>query len=254
MDRQVRPDALAAPPEAEAAVVVLQRPQPLDVALHGLLELLGLRQALGLEGAEHVAQRRDREHARGELLGALERIGDEVEDRVGQRLEGRRRRRDLEAAELGTTLLRAPAPAARSRPSSITPYVAKASVVAGVHTGSSTSAASAHGPDAAPTWNRAVPARSAAIGKRTSTRSFAATTSRRPGAVGERGVPGAHGHVHAHRAVGLVLHDDRQLEAVAEVQEARRGRPHHQRQPRGERRLGRSRSVARPETATAMTR
>ena len=65
-------------------------------------------------------------------------------------------------------------------PSSICPYVAKASVVAGVQTGSSTSAASAAVPDAAPTWIRAEPARTAAIGKRTSARSFAATTRRRP--------------------------------------------------------------------------
>ena len=53
-------------------------------------------------------------------------------------------------------------------------------MVAGVHTGSSTSAASAAEPDTAPTWIRAVPARAAAIGKRTSARSFAATTTRRP--------------------------------------------------------------------------
>jgi hypothetical protein len=58
--------------------------------------------------------------------------------------------------------------------------VAKASVVAGVQTSSSTSAASAQEPDTAPTWIRAEPARSAAIGKRTSARSFAATTTRRP--------------------------------------------------------------------------
>ena len=100
MDRDVRPRPLAPAPEAEAAVVVLEPAQPLEVALHRRLDLLGLRQALGLEGGQHVAQRRHREDARGELLRALEGVGDEVEDGVGQRLEGGRRGRDLEAAEL----------------------------------------------------------------------------------------------------------------------------------------------------------
>jgi hypothetical protein len=53
-------------------------------------------------------------------------------------------------------------------------------VVAGVQTGSSTTAASARAPEEAPAWMRALPARAAAIGKSTSARSFAATTRRRP--------------------------------------------------------------------------
>ena len=81
------------------------------------------------------------------------------------------------------------------------------------------------------------PARTAAIGKRTSARSFAATTRRRPAPGGERGVARAHRDVHRHLGVGLVLHHDRQLEAVAEVQEARGGGAHHERQAGDERRL-----------------
>src|SRR5262245_9976968 len=65
-------------------------------------------------------------------------------------------------------------------PASISPYVAKASVVAGVHTGRLTSAASAHLPLDAATWNRAVPGFVVVAGKRTSTRSFAGTVTRRP--------------------------------------------------------------------------
>src|SRR5215471_5262243 len=65
-------------------------------------------------------------------------------------------------------------------PASISPYVAKASVVAGVHTGRLTSAASAHLPLAAAIWNRAVPGLIVVAGKRTSTRSFAGTVTRKP--------------------------------------------------------------------------
>ena len=53
-------------------------------------------------------------------------------------------------------------------------------MVAGVQTGSETSAASAQAPEAAPTWKRAVPACRAATGKGTSTRSWAGTLTRRP--------------------------------------------------------------------------
>src|SRR5262245_65205068 len=69
-------------------------------------------------------------------------------------------------------------------PSSISPYVAKASVVAGVHTGMLISAASDHLPALAAIWNRATPGLTVAVrGKRTSTRSLAGTVTRRPRAV-----------------------------------------------------------------------
>ena len=59
---------------------------------------------------------------------------------------------------------------------SVVPYVAKASVVAGVQTGSEISAASEYLPDETAIWNRAVPAFTVETGNRTSTRSLALTT------------------------------------------------------------------------------
>ncbi len=54
---------------------------------------------------------------------------------------------------------------------------------------------------------------------------------------------------------GLVLQHDRQLEAVAKVEEARRGRAHHQRQAGSRLALGLCRTGARlASTATTMTR
>ena len=90
------------------------------------------------------------------------------------------------------------------------------------------------------------PADAAATGKRTSTRSLAGTVTRRPAPSVSSAFVGAHGDVDVERRVGLVLHDDGQLEAVAEVEEARRRRPHHQRQPRRDRRLARRRTACRP--------
>src|SRR5262245_56618723 len=65
-------------------------------------------------------------------------------------------------------------------PSSISPYVAKASVVAGVHTRMLISAASDHLPALAAIWNRATPGLTVVVGNRTSTRSLAGTVMRRP--------------------------------------------------------------------------
>ncbi len=59
----------------------------------------------------------------------------------------------------------------------------------------------------------------------------------RPAPAVIRALRRAHRELHGHRRIGLVLDDDRQLERVAEVQEPRRARPHHQRQPRGQRAL-----------------
>ena len=65
VDRDVGPGLVAPAPEAEAAVVVLQRAQAIDVALHRRLDLLGLRQALGLEGGRgRRAERPPRGRAR----------------------------------------------------------------------------------------------------------------------------------------------------------------------------------------------
>ena len=66
-------------------------------------------------------------------------------------------------------------------PWSISPYVANASVVAGVYTGSSTFVASETPGADTPSWTRAVPGFSAAIANRSSARSLAATLTRCPG-------------------------------------------------------------------------
>src|SRR5690606_13295821 len=186
----------------------------------------------------------------------------------------------------------------RMAPRSISPYVAKASVVAGVQTGSASSAASAKRPLCAANWKRAVPAISAAAGNRTSTRSLAGTVTWRPCAsvmaalvarratwtgigrwvwfrmptgianrspqfreragelgcggasgraavvgrdgdlaaapVGDGGGGGAEGDLDGRRALGLVLQADRPLEPVAEVEDAGRRGPHHERHARGD--------------------
>ena len=65
-------------------------------------------------------------------------------------------------------------------PWSTTPYVANASLVAGVYTGSDTSWASAWAADTAATRMRAVPGDFVRARNRTATRSLAGTTIRRP--------------------------------------------------------------------------
>src|ERR1035437_7206414 len=66
---------------------------------------------------------------------------------------------------------------------SVVPYVANASVVAGVHTGNDISAASLNLPEETAIWKRAVPALTVETGKRTSARSLALTTTRLPAEV-----------------------------------------------------------------------
>ena len=83
VDRDVGPGLVAPAPEAEAAVVVLQRAQAVEVALHRRLDLVGLRQALGLEGGR---ARRGEPPPRGRARRAARRT------RRGRR-RGRGRRR-----------------------------------------------------------------------------------------------------------------------------------------------------------------
>jgi hypothetical protein len=54
--------------------------------------------------------------------------------------------------------------------------------------------------------------------------------------------------------IGLVLQHHRQLELVAEVQEARRRGAHHQRQAGGQVGLARAETAALPSTATTIMR
>ncbi len=71
---------------------------------------------------------------------------------------------------------------------------------------------------------------------------------------GQLEVAGPHDHIHLHGLVGLVLQHHRQLEAVAEVQEARRGGAHHQRQAGGQVGFGHAELPPASSTATTITR
>jgi hypothetical protein len=221
VDRDVGPGLVAPPPEAEAAVVVLESPQPVEVAPDRRLDLLGPRQALGLEGDEHVAESRHREHARRELLGALEGIGHEVEDGVGEGLQRRRGGRDLEPAELRHDARRG---LHRLDDRALVDLPVRGEGLGGrgspdrkLHLGR-VCRGPGEGADLDPRRARADRRhREAHLGAVVGGHHEAAA-----GAGGERGVPHPHRDVHRHLAVGLVLHHDRQLEAVAEVEEARR--------------------------------
>jgi len=65
-----------------------------------------------------------------------------------------------------------------------------------------------------------VPARAAATGKRTSTRSLAGTFTRTAVTGGQLRVGGADRDLRLERLVRLILQHDGQLDAIAEVQEA----------------------------------
>ena len=98
MDAVVRPDFAALPPDREATVVRLQRLQRLNIARHEGVDLFSRGQSWGVEGGEHVAQRRHTEDARGDLLGTVERIIDEIDIGVGQRLHRGGRHRNFQPA------------------------------------------------------------------------------------------------------------------------------------------------------------
>ena len=94
--------------------------------------------------------------------------------------------------------------------------MANASAVAGVYTGSSTSAASASAPATATTRRRAVPTWSATIGKRTSTRSLAGTVTRLPVAAEPLTVEGVRlaasgSKLDKARALGVLVWDEAEL-------------------------------------------
>ena len=151
------------------------------------------------KAVEHVAQRGDREDARGELLRALEGVGDEVEHGVGEGLERGRRGRDLEAAELGHDAGRG------LHRLDDAPVVDLAVGGEGLGGGrrpdrqldlGRVGRGPGRGADLEPRRARA----HRGHGKRTSTRSFAATTSRRPAPAVSAALRGAHGDVHRHLA------------------------------------------------------
>ena len=198
----VRPRRVAAPPEGEAAVVVLQRAQALDVARHrGRPSPRAWADPRPAKAVEHVAQRGHGEDARGELLGALEGVGHEVEHGVGQGLERGRRGGDLEAAELRQRTGRAPSPAGPTAPC-VDLAVGREGLGRGRRPDRQRaprprrpSARPRRRPGSAP-----CPRGRAAAGKRTSTRSLAGTATRRPAPAVERGVARAHAPRPPHRA------------------------------------------------------
>ena len=224
----------------EAAVVVLQRRAAAAMSRFTAASISsGSGRPSASKAVEHVPQRRHREDARGELLGALERVGDEVEHGVGQRLERGRRGGDLQAAELGDDVGR--------RLHRLGDRALVDLAVGGERLGggrrpdrqrrrSAGVGASARRPR--PPGSARCPARHRGHGEAhlhavVGGHLDAAARPRRSSAA----LRGPHGDVHRQRGVGLVLQHDRQLEAVAEVQEPRRRRAHHQRQARGDRRL-----------------
>ena len=124
--------------------------------------------------------------------------------------------------------------------------MAKASAVAGVHTGSSISAASVQIAFAGGGDLEAGLAGGGGAGRDAQLDAIAGRhDDALPGAGGEHRVLGAGGEVDLEGGVGLVLEDDRQLEAITLVEEARRRGARHQRAAGGDRRPGPIRSGAR---------
>ena len=86
VDAVIGPRVAPLAPNGKAAVVVLDTLQPLDIPLHRFEQLIGLGQALGIKGTQHIAQRRNGQNARGQLLRALERVSRKVKHGIGQSL------------------------------------------------------------------------------------------------------------------------------------------------------------------------
>ena len=227
---------VAAPPVPAAGPVL-----PLGELLHVLLhagEQRGLgREALGLEGVEHVAKRGDGQDTRRELLVALVGVLDQVEDRVGQALQGRRRGGQLEAAPLLHRVARS-ADWLGDRPLGEAPVGGEGLgggrgphrelVLAGVGAGLAGGADLEAG-GAGPRGGGLEEHLRAVVGRH-----------RRPEAArpDELEVGGAGDDVDHERLVGLVLQHDRQREAVPEVEEPGWRGAHHQGQARDDRVLG----------------
>ena len=77
----------------------MHRPQGVDVLRHGGVDRGGVRELRHVEGGQDVAQRDGRDQTAGDVLRALEGIAVEIEECVGQLGERRRRGRDLQTAE-----------------------------------------------------------------------------------------------------------------------------------------------------------
>ena len=228
-------------PERPAAVPLLARLQLVEIR-PGRRSPPGPRasgRSLRLERGEHVAERRDGDDARCDLLVALERVAHEIEHGVGQRLEGRRRRGHLQTAEL------------LDHAAGHLHRLGDRAAVDDAVSGKSLRRRRR------PHWQLDGARVREFAGHRTD------LESRLPGPVGCRqeahfhAIARGHGHALAgrlrrcsaferarrrkrdarDRLVRLILHDDRKLEAVTEVEKARRRRAHHEGQARGDRGL-----------------
>jgi len=93
-------------PQPEAAVVSLTRLKDLNIACELLVESIGGRHILRLEGRENILHRGDRDHPRRDLLGAGVRIVRQIDERVGEFLKLRRAGCDLQSAELRIDITR----------------------------------------------------------------------------------------------------------------------------------------------------
>ena len=220
-----------------AAVVVLHRRQLGDVARDGGIDVRCRRQLRRVEGVEDVAQRRDGDQLGGETVGRGVAVLGEVQDGVGERLQAGRRRRHLEPAELRDDVARG------QHRLGDRPLVEHA------------------------VGGERLRRRRRVDGQRDRRRvgplaADGGDAQRHPPDVlgGQREadldpIGGRHGHAHpggsvgaevrrldddvgVDRRVGVVLDDDGQLEAVAEVEEARCPRSDHQRELGGQVGLG----------------
>jgi hypothetical protein len=198
--------------------------------------------ALGLEGGEHVLEGGDREHARGELFAALEGVADEVEDGVGELGEGGGGGGELEAAECGDCVV--------GREHRLLDRAVVDLAVGGEGFGGG------GGPDGELAGGGVAPlagggddleAGGAGLdgggGEADLDAVVGGDLDLATCPLGQVEVMRAGGEVDEQRGVGLVLQDDREFEAVAEVEEAGGGGADHQGEAGGDRRLGLAEAV-----------
>ena len=202
----------------------------LDVPPDGRLDVVGRRQALSLKCGQHIAQRGDRQDAGGELLGALEAIGHQVEDGVGERLQRRGGGGDLQSTELGE---RVGWRTDRLRDGPLVYFAVDRKGFGGGRRPDGQREPRCVGPRARCGRDLEV-GRAGADGAGRETHLdpiIGRDDDSLAGGFLYHGVGRADGHVDLHGLVGLILQNHRQLEVIAEVEEAGRRRPNHKRQP-----------------------
>ena len=101
MDAEVGVGAVLAVPPAEATVRELQPLELLEVSVDGPDHFFRVRQALGLESSEHIAQGGCCQDPRGDLLGAAVGILCQVDIGIGEGVQGGGGGGDLDSPEPG---------------------------------------------------------------------------------------------------------------------------------------------------------